>query len=226
MGTWSTAINSNDTFLDIYSTFMDNYNQGKHPVEISKEILENYQDYFNDYDDRNNSLFALAFAQWETKSIDPDIFNQVKYIIETGNDIEKWKNDGADIKTLTKREAVLQKFLSQITTEREKPKRIKKQKFNFFAQEIINIKSPDNAKTFIVNKEFVNDNYIHTSGVLMWAAGGGGVVYYENEEINMVAKWLDAHTLELTCDKETTFTKKENSLYFSGDEVKFNYVIL
>ena len=38
---------------------------------------------FEDYDDRNNSLFGLAFAQWETKSLDPTIYKQVKEIIET-----------------------------------------------------------------------------------------------------------------------------------------------
>ena len=225
MGTWSTAINGNDTFLDIYSAFMDNYNQGKHSVEVSKEILANYKDYFNDYDDRNNSLFALAFAQWETKSIEPSIFDEVKNIIETGNDLEIWKNEGADIKTLKKREAVLQKFLAKITVEREKPKRLKKKKFEIEIQEIINIPSPDNKKTFIVNKLFDGKNYINTGGVMYWADGGGGVLNYTNQDENIDARWLDSHTLEILHNKEIVFTQQNSTAFFWGDEVKIIYKI-
>lgn len=225
MGTWNTAINGNDAFLDIYSTFIDRYNQGKYPDEISKQILESYRESFIDEDDKNNSFFALAFAQWETKSTDPIIFNQVKIIIETGKDLEIWKELGADTKTLKKREAVLEKFLSQISIEKDKPKRRVKQKFEFEARKVINISSPDNKKTFVVSQEFANKNYIHTSGLLNWPDGGSGVLYYTNQEKNIDARWLDSHTLEISYDKEIVFTKKENSAYFYGDDVKIKYDI-
>ena len=116
MGTWNTKINGNDTFLDIYQNFFDLYNQGQNPADISKQIQDDFAEMFNDYDDRNNSLFGLALAQWETKSLDKTIYKQVKEIIETGNDLEVWKGVGADNKTIEKRKKELDKFLTQIST--------------------------------------------------------------------------------------------------------------
>ena len=122
MGTWNTKLNGNDTFQDIYQEFFDLYNEGQNPFEISKLILADFSENFNDSDERNNCLFGLILAQWETKSLDPVIFEQVKEIIESRKDITVWKDLGADKKTLKLRQAVLDKFLIQISTERKKPK--------------------------------------------------------------------------------------------------------
>ena len=113
MGTWNNKIDGNDTFQDIYQNFFDLYNEGQNPDEISKQIQDNFAEMFNDYDDCNNSLFGLALAQWETKSLDPTVYKQVKEIIETGNDLEVWKGLGADEKTLQKRKKELDPPLVQ-----------------------------------------------------------------------------------------------------------------
>lgn len=42
MGTWNTKINGNDTFQDIYQNFFDRYNEGGNPVDISKQIQEEF----------------------------------------------------------------------------------------------------------------------------------------------------------------------------------------
>src|SRR5688572_18260626 len=120
MGTWNTKINGNDTFQDIYQNFFYLYNQGHNPAHVSKQIQNNFVELFNDYNDRNNSLFGLALAQWETKSLDPIVFKLVKEVIETGSDLEVWKELGADDKTLQKRKKELEKFLIQLSTEKEK----------------------------------------------------------------------------------------------------------
>ena len=71
MGTWNTAINGNDAFLDIYSTFIDRYNQGKYPDEISKQILESYRESFIDEDDKNNSLVIFLASSTMLRHGDP-----------------------------------------------------------------------------------------------------------------------------------------------------------
>lgn len=103
MGVWSTEIKGNDTTLDIYSNFFDKYNNGGNQVWVSNEIKTEFADYFADSDDRNNSLFGLALAQWETKSLEPEILEQVKEIIDSGTDLELWKELGADEKTIQER---------------------------------------------------------------------------------------------------------------------------
>jgi len=223
MGTWNTKINGNDTFQDVYQFFFDLYNQGANLTDVSKQLQDDFAEMFSDYDDRNNSLFGLALAQWETKSLDVSIFEQVKEIIETGNDLEVWRQLGADSKTLEKREKELEKFLTQISTEREKPKRRVRPKFEFEMINLVSAIAPDNLKKFDVNEEYTNKNYVHTSGLMMWRQGGGSVLYFTGQGKSISAKWIDSQTLEIVHDKEIVFTKKDDSAYFCGDEVKIKY---
>lgn len=175
MGTWSVGLKDNDTFLDIYSGFFELYNKGLTPDKVVAEIIEERTDLFEDDDDKNNALFALAFAQWEVKALDRVTFEQVKAIIEAGDDLKTWESLGADAATLKKRKAVLDKFLFQISIEREKPKRRIRPKFKFEVNEIINITAPDNKKFFKAEEEFVNEKYIHTGAMLYWGYEGGSV---------------------------------------------------
>ena len=223
MGTWNTKINGNDTFQDIYQNFFDLYNQGQNPVDISKQIQDDFAEMFNDYDDKNNSLFGLTLAQWETKSLDPTVYKQVKEIIETDNDLEVWKGLGADNKTIEKRKKELNKFLTQISTEREKPKRRVRPKFEFEMINLVNAIAPDNLKKFDVNEEYTNKNYVHTSGLMMWGQGGGSVLYFTGQGKNISAKWLDSKTIEITHDKDIVFTMQKDSAYFCGDDIKVIY---
>jgi hypothetical protein len=223
MGTWNTKINSNDTFQDIYQSFFDSYNQGQNPADISKQIYEEFADSFDDSNDRNNSLFGLALAQWETKSLDREILRQVNEIITSGNDLEIWKGLGADEKTLKQRQLVLDKFLTQISADREKPKRRIRPKFEFELIELVNVTAPDNLKTFRISEEYSNKNYIHTSGIMMWSQGGGSVLYFTRQGMSISAKWLDSNTLEVTHDKKIIFEKQDDNAYFCGDKVTVIY---
>jgi hypothetical protein len=223
MGTWNTKINGNDTFQDIYQNFFDAYNQGQEPADISKQIQDDYAEMFEDSDDCNNSLFGLALAQWETKSLDQTIYKQVKEIIESGNDLEVWKGLGADEKSIKQRKVVLDKFLTQISTDKEKPKRRTRPKFEFEMINLVDAKAPDNLKTFGVNEEYTNKQYVHTSGLMMWRQGGGSVLYFTGQGKSISVKWLDNNTLKVTHDKDIVFTMQKDSAYFCGDEVKVIY---
>lgn len=103
MGIWDVKIESNDTFQDIYQSFFERYNRGEIPADISLIILNDFRESFNDIDDQHNSLFALALAQWETKSLDVSIFDRVRNIIKSDADIKVWKELGGDEKLLKKR---------------------------------------------------------------------------------------------------------------------------
>jgi len=224
MGTWDTKINANDTFLDIYQSFFDRYNEGQDPAVVSVAIQNEFAEIFNDHEDRNNSLFGLALAQWETKILDPSIFQQVKEIIESGNDIELWKALGADDKTLGKRKIVLEKFLTQLSTVREKPKRRARPKHEFTYHELINITAPGGKKTFTVTECMTNGVYQQTASMLSWGGGGGSILYFTDQGKFISAKWLDSQTLEVTHDKDILFTKKHEKFGFCGDEVRVIYV--
>jgi hypothetical protein len=225
MGTWNNKIDGNDTFQDIYQNFFDLYNQGENPADISEQIQDDFAEMFNDYDDRNNSLFGLGLAQWETKSLDPTVYKQVKEIIETGNDLEVWKGLGADEKTLKQRKVTLDKFLTQISTDREKPKRRVRPKFEYNANHLLTLPAADRQKTFEIIESYVNGEYKDTSSAITWASGGGGSVFYFYTQGKFVtARWIDSQTLEIRHDKTIEFAKKDESFYFCGDQGIIKYI--
>lgn len=224
MGIWNNKIDGNDAFQDIYQNFFDLYNKGQSSTDVSKQIQDDYAEMFNDDDDRNNSLFGLAMAQWETKSLDPAIFQQVKEIIETGNDLEVWKGLGADEKDLKQRKVLLDKFLAQISTEREKPKRRLKSKFEFTTVELVKAVAPDNNKIFEASEHYTNGVYEQTGSAISWTTGGGSVFYFTGQGQFVAARWLDSQTLEVKHDKNIIFTKKDETFFYCGDQGKVIYI--
>ncbi len=225
MGTWNTKINGNDTFQDIYQTFFDLYNQGQNPSDISTQIQADFAEMFDDTDDRNNSLFGLVLAQWETKSLDLNLYKLVKEIIITGLDLEVWKGLGADSKTLKQRQAALDKFLLQISTEKEKPKRRTKAKFEYRAVELFKLTAPDSNKTFEIVESYVNGNYTDTCSMLNWNSGGGvGTFSFNDQGKYISANWVDSQTIEILHDRTIKFHQKVETFYFRGDQGVIKYI--
>jgi len=126
MGYWGTGISSNDTFEDIKSDFIDLYNQGNEPLEITQKLINERQKTINDYEGQNNFWFAIALSQWECKSLQPEILRKVESIINDGSDIELWKELGSDDSEIKKREKVLTAFLQKIKSERKSSRKRKK----------------------------------------------------------------------------------------------------
>lgn len=128
MGTWGTAIKDNDTFADIYDEFFELYDKGESPQDISKKLFTNNQELINVSNDGSNFWFALALAQWETKSLDNNVFSTVENIIITGKDLQSWRELDADEDDIKKRKTNLEKFLEKLKTEKLKVKPRKKAK--------------------------------------------------------------------------------------------------
>ncbi|AEL25312.1 hypothetical protein [Cyclobacterium marinum] len=128
MGTWGTAIKSNDTSSDIYADFFELYNEGQEPAEISKKMIKENTELINNPDDCNNFWFVLALAQWETKSLEQELYEKVKSIIESEQDLEVWRELDADESEIKKRKIVLEKFLDKISPDKPKAKARKKKR--------------------------------------------------------------------------------------------------
>lgn len=223
MGTWDISMASNDTFQDIYSNFMERYNCGDDPRQIRLDILSDFADYFADSDDRNNALFGLSKGLWETKSLDKETLDKVKQIIASESDLRLWRELGATEEIIKKRKGRLDRFLKTISTEKEKPKRSVKKRFEFEKKQLVKLTSPDGKKTLDIGEEFGDKKYIHTSGLLMWDSGGGSILYFNQMNQDISAKWVDNRTLEITHDKSIVFSKKDEKAYFMGDEVVIKY---
>jgi hypothetical protein len=116
MGTWGTGISSNDVFEDVKYDFFEMYNKGFEVPEITKVLIEENEELINSEEDSNNFWFCLAKSQWECRALEPDVFEKVKDIIESGKDITLWHSLGTEI---SKRKKVLDNFLAQISVERK-----------------------------------------------------------------------------------------------------------
>ncbi|MFM2387545.1 MAG: hypothetical protein RL660_2302 [Bacteroidota bacterium] len=128
MGTWGIAIKDNDAFADIYSEFFDQYNKGGQPEIIAKKIIDDNWEILEIEEEKNSLWFALALAQWETKSLDPKVLSTVEDIITSGADLKIWLDLGASEQDIKKRKIALDKFLEKIKLERPKAKPRKKEK--------------------------------------------------------------------------------------------------
>lgn len=223
MGTWSTKMNGNDSFLDVYQTFFELYNEGQNPEDISNQLMNDYAEMFNDADDRNNCLFGLALAQWETKSLKPELLKQVRKIVESGEELEQWKQEGVDEKTLKKRKEVLAEYLLQISTEREKPKRKARKKFEYSSITLQSLPAPDGNKTIEITESYVNGAYTDTFSMISWSTGGGAVFYFYEKGKFVDACWVDSQILEIRHDKTIVFSKKEECFFYNGDQGVIKY---
>lgn len=126
MGFWGTGISSNDMFLDVYSDFFQNYNEGLEANEISQKLIKNYQEELNSEEYSTNFWFALAKSQWECKALEEETLLKVQTIIENNIDLKIWEDFDASKSDLKKRKLVLDKFLNSLKIEKEKPKARKK----------------------------------------------------------------------------------------------------
>ncbi|WP_420398736.1 hypothetical protein [Flagellimonas sp.] len=128
MGTWGTGISSNDVYEDINYEFFELYNQGMKVSEITEKLINENKDLIDSYEDQNNFWITIAKSQWECKALDPKIYNRIKHMVESGNDIELWKELEASKSDLTKRQKVLNNFLEKISTEKKTARKPKSKK--------------------------------------------------------------------------------------------------
>jgi hypothetical protein len=223
MGTWGTNIKDNDTFQDIYTSFFDRYNSGKFPKEISQALIDENKELINDMDDSNPFWLGLALAQWETKSLDPDVYSKVKDIIDSGKDLELW--EGTDTITIKKRQKALESFLKKISTEKEKAKRrIRPKPLDFYSNELINLISPDQKKTFTLCESGTSKGHNYTGAYISWSGSGGSIFFYDKPNRNISAKWLDSQTIMIRHDKEIVFSKQDFQTQYYTDIIKILYV--
>lgn len=128
MGTWGTAIKSNDTSSDVYDEFYELYNEGEDPNSIAQKLIKENDELVNDPENSNNFWFALALALWETSALTEDIYSKVKKRIESGQDLKVWRELGADENDIKNRKNVLENFLKKISSQKAKTKVRKKKK--------------------------------------------------------------------------------------------------
>ena len=125
MGVWGVELKNNDIFMDIYDEFFNL--KGGEPDVISQEIIKKNRCILGK-DEIHNLWFALALAQWETKSLSLQVLLKVEEIITSKVDLKLWEELDANEKDIKKREIILDEFLVKIKSEKDKAKPRKRPK--------------------------------------------------------------------------------------------------
>lgn len=123
MGCWGMGMTQSDEFCEIYDKFMDSYNEGKAVADITAAILSEYHAEFDDTDGvMHDVYFALAKAEWMCCQQSELVLARVREIIESGANIEFYRELEATEKDLKVRQKNLEKFLDSLQIPRAKPR--------------------------------------------------------------------------------------------------------
>lgn len=197
MGTSGTDIGESDTYLDVYEEFFIAYNDGASPEKATKRVRDQMAEYFTDADDQYDAHFALALAQWETQSLEASLLKKVADYIESGADVNNWRERDATESDIKKRRAALDRFLTKLRKPRASKKRRRKQEYNFSQRILIELRAPDDKKTFSIAESYTNEEYAQTLAMMHWTNGGGRVFSCTQAGLHYSAKWIDAQNLEI-----------------------------
>ncbi|MCB0538604.1 MAG: hypothetical protein KDE33_13870 [Bacteroidetes bacterium] len=120
MGHWGPGILSNDTASDIKYTFYDLYDKGLEPVEIRRQVEKDFKE-GDKLEDNSDLWLSLAYFQWQIGHLDKDVKEKAETLIDQDIDLKLWEDLDADLATLKKRSAALQKLRTQLQTDNPKP---------------------------------------------------------------------------------------------------------
>jgi hypothetical protein len=124
MGCWGMGMAQSDEFCEIYDKFMEKYNNGTPVAEITAAILAEYHEEFDDEDGiMHDVYFALAKAEWMCCEQSEPVLRRVREIVESGANIEFYRELGAAENDLKLRQKNIDKFVNMILTPREKPRK-------------------------------------------------------------------------------------------------------
>src|SRR5258706_8568008 len=123
MGTWGTALFSNDTARDIRDHYRELIEDGVDDAEATRLTLEKFQAYFDDSEVAAVCIIALALTQSKIGRLDQVVRDRALAAIDGGADLRIWKSENP--KSLPKRREALNKARAQLPGPQPARKRLR-----------------------------------------------------------------------------------------------------
>jgi hypothetical protein len=123
MGTWGTALFSDDIASDVRESYIDLVGDGLTGPEATKALRREWAASLNDPDVSPVFWLALAATQWKSGRLESHVLQQALTVIDSGSDLARWESGSRDFK---KRKSVLEKLRLQLTSPQPPEKRIPK----------------------------------------------------------------------------------------------------
>ena len=97
MGCWGMGMTQSDQFMEVYETFMDEYNEGASVPNITHKILDQYlRELPADDPILHDVWFGLAKAEWMCCAQSEEVLARVREIIDSGANLAFYRASGAD----------------------------------------------------------------------------------------------------------------------------------
>ena len=121
MAFWGMDLNQSDEFCKIYNEYMDLYDIGLEPAEITKQMLQKYQKEAISH----NALFAIAKAEWSLGFCSESLFLRVNQIIDNRENIKYYQSLGFSEQDVNERSKKLLRFQALLQTPPKAPRKRK-----------------------------------------------------------------------------------------------------
>jgi hypothetical protein len=122
MGTWGTALYSDDLAADLRGDFRDLIGEGLSADETLERLSSEYSSSLADPDEAPVFWLAIADTAWRLGRPQERATKEALRVIETGADLRRWE----DAEDRRKREAVLQELAAKLRSTPPPAKRIAK----------------------------------------------------------------------------------------------------
>ncbi|HUY58616.1 MAG TPA: hypothetical protein VMV16_02800 [Solirubrobacteraceae bacterium] len=124
MGSWGTALFSDDLAADVRADWRDAIIDGEEPEDVTQRLIDRYIRGRSDSGDTLVFWLALAAAQLETGRLDADVRDRALTIIDSGGDVARWRETGESLGR--QRQKVLDRLAQKLRGPQPKPKRLRR----------------------------------------------------------------------------------------------------
>lgn len=124
MGTWGTAIFSDDLAADVRGDWRDAVLEGEATEDVTAQLIHSYEQAIANDDQSKVFWLALAAAQMETGRLLPKVRDRALAIIEDGGDVGRWAAEDAGL--ARQRERVLIRLAEKLRAPQPKPKKLRR----------------------------------------------------------------------------------------------------
>lgn len=94
MGAWGVKLYSCDTALDVKDDYIDQLRRGKTNEQITKALIEEYQEVLDDEEEAAEFWFALADTQWKYGRLISFVKEKALEYLDSEEHLERWKESG------------------------------------------------------------------------------------------------------------------------------------
>lgn len=141
MGAWGVNLLDDDTAADVYGDYIERYNAGAAHDAIAAAMVS---EFLLDDDEHVSVWLGIAKAQWDCGALAEGTAAEVRRIVDSGQDRERWTH--LDKKTQAARERAMRQFLDKLDTPNPRPKKRRKgiiRKPIFQPGDCLSIRLPD-----------------------------------------------------------------------------------